>query len=146
MGPRSSDTLEQLILAIAVLNGLHALDHVVRGDFHWPIDEQSIGFIVVIAAISLVLGLGLIGYRRRVIGPRFWAVIGLGGLSFGWLSHFSPFTDQPLSAIFHAYHSVLAGGVAVGILVVLMMTVLLATIQALVRWGTSVREHTPSPL
>lgn len=144
MGAHSPDILERLILVIAVLNGLHAIDHVIRGDLHWPIDEQSIGFIVVIAAIYLVLGFGLMGYRRRVIGPRFWTVIGLGGLLFGWLSHFSPFTDQSVSTIFLAYPSSLAGGVAVGILGMLLLTVLLATLQALVSWGTSRYEGTQS--
>ena len=26
---------------------LHLVDHILRGDFHWPIDAQSVGFLVV---------------------------------------------------------------------------------------------------
>lgn len=49
-----SDTLERLIIGIAVLNGPHATDHVQGNEIHWPIDEQSIGFIVVIASSLLI--------------------------------------------------------------------------------------------
>ncbi|MCC6141627.1 MAG: hypothetical protein IT389_13535 [Nitrospira sp.] len=135
MPVRRPDRLERLIVGIAVLNGLHAIDHVLRGDFHWPIDDQSIGFIVVIAAIYLVIGLGLIGYRRGAVGPRFWAGIGLSGLALGWLSHFSPFTDQPVSVIFHAYHTPVMGGIAVALLILLMLLVLVATLQAFIDCG-----------
>lgn len=141
MPVRPPDTLERLILGIAALNGLHAIDHVLRGDFHWPIDDQSIGFIVVIATIYLVLGLGLIGYRRGIVGPRFWACIGLGGLVFGWLSHFSPFTDQPVAVIFHAYQAPVMGGIAVALLILLMLVVLVATVQAFVVWGMAKNDR-----
>jgi hypothetical protein len=89
----------------------------------------------VIATIHLVLGLGLIGYRRGTVGPRFWACIGLDGLAFGWLLHFSPFTDQPLSVIFHACQAPAMGGIAVALLILLMLAVLVATVQAFVYWG-----------
>jgi hypothetical protein len=128
-------SLVALIRIIAVLNGLHALDHVLRGDFHWPLDGQSIGFLVVIGTIYTVLGVGLTLSRRSIVGPRFWVAMGVGGLALGWLSHFSPFTDQPISAIFHAYHSTAAGMLAVGCLGVLMAAVLAATLQALVLWS-----------
>ena len=36
--------LIQLLVVIAFLNVLHLFDHILRGDFHWPIDEQSVGF------------------------------------------------------------------------------------------------------
>ena len=145
MPVRPPDTLERLIAGLAVLNGLHAIDHVLRGDFHLPIDDQSIGLIVVIATIYLVLGFGLIGYRRGTVGPRFWACIGLGGLVFGWLSHFSPFTDQPLSVIFHAYHAPVMGGIAVALLILLMLVVLVATVQAFVYWGMTKSDGGKSP-
>ena len=71
----------------------------VRGDFHWPIDGQSVAFVAIIVVMYGVLGLGLVWYRRHRIGPRFWMLVGAVGLAFGWLSHFSPFTDQPLAVI-----------------------------------------------
>jgi len=55
MPARPPDTLERMIVGIAVLNGLHVIDHVLRGDFHWPIDDQSISFIVVIVVSLLIL-------------------------------------------------------------------------------------------
>lgn len=129
------DPLLTMIRTVAVLNGLHAIDHVLRGDFHWPLDSQSVGFLVVIGTIYTIIGVGLTLSRRGVIGPRFWVVIGTGGLVLGWLSHFSPFTDQPVSAIFHAYHSPAARILAVGCLALLMAAVLAATLQALALWS-----------
>jgi hypothetical protein len=43
--------LIQLLGFIALLNVLHLVDHILRGDFHWPIDEQSVGLIVVATVI-----------------------------------------------------------------------------------------------
>ncbi len=45
--------------AIFVLNALHAVDHVLRGDFHWPMDAQSILFVAITLTINVVLGVGL---------------------------------------------------------------------------------------
>ena len=50
--------LLQLLWIIALLNVLHLVDHILRGDFHWPIDDQSIGFLVV---ATVILG-GMAGY------------------------------------------------------------------------------------
>ena len=127
-------SLVRLIMAIAVLNGVHTLDHVIRGDFHWPVDGQSIGFIVIIAAIYLVLGMGLRLYGRGVVGPLFWTIIGCAGLAFGWLSHFSPFTDQPLHVIYGSYHNATGGAVAVLCLMLLMGFVLAATLYSIYLW------------
>jgi uncharacterized membrane protein len=43
-----SSRLLQLLGLIAVLNVLHLVDHIFRGDFHWPIDEQSVGSLVLL--------------------------------------------------------------------------------------------------
>jgi hypothetical protein len=31
-----------MMRAVAVLNGLHAIHHVLHGDFRWPLDSQSV--------------------------------------------------------------------------------------------------------
>ncbi len=106
--------LLRLLGLIAGLNVLHLLDHVLRGDFHWPVDEQSIGFIIVAAIILGGMGLGVRFYQTGRIGHRFWTIVGLMGLGLGWLSHFSPMTDQPVSVIYHGYSMPWAGALAVG--------------------------------
>lgn len=123
-----------LLSLIAMLNAFHILDHVLRGDFHRPIDGQSIGFLVVVAVIFGGLGLGARLYRAGRVGPRFWTIVGAAGLGLGWFSHFSPMTDQPVSAIYGAYSSPLAGASAVGCLVLLMLAVLGTTIYAGQLW------------
>ncbi len=127
-------SLLRLILVIAWLNGVHTLDHMMRGDFHWPLDRQSVGFVLVVAAIYLVIGVGVRLSRRGVVGPLFWAIVGFGGLILGWLSHFSPFTDQPLHVIYGTYHNAMAGALAVLCLMLLMGVVLTATLYSFYLW------------
>ena len=106
----------------------------IRGDFHWPLDGQSVGFVLVVAAIYLVIGMGIRLSNRGVVGPLFWAIIGGGGLAFGWLSHFSPFTDQPLHVIYGSYHNATGGVLAVLCLMLLMGVVLTATLYSIYLW------------
>ncbi len=127
-------TLVNLVLAIAALNVLHLLDHVLRGDFHWPIDEQSVGFMIVAATILGGIWLGLWLYRSGRVGPQFWSIVGTLGLGLGWFSHFSPTTDQPLSHIYSTYPSSAAGVLAVACFLALMLAVLLATVYAGYLW------------
>lgn len=122
--------LLRLLALIAVLNALHLVDHVLRGDFHWPIDEQSIGFLIVATVIFGGLGAGVAWYRVGRVGPCFWVLVGILGLGLGWLSHFSPMTDQPVSVIYRAYQAAPAGALAVGCLLALMGAVLTATVYA----------------
>lgn len=119
---------------IAILNVLHLVDHVFREDFHWPIDEQSVGFIGVATIILGGMGLGVRLYRSGHVGPRFWVMVGVLGLGLGWLSHFSPMTDQPVSVIYHAYTAPWAGSLAVGCLFLLMFSVLSGTVLAAYLW------------
>jgi hypothetical protein len=59
------------------------------------------------------------------------------GLAFGWLAHFSPFTDQPPAVILAAYPSRWAGGVALACLLALMLVVLSVTVYAGWLWCTT---------
>lgn len=126
--------LLRLLACIALLNLLHLVDHILRGDVHWPIDGQSVGFVVVTTAILGGLGLSMRLYQLGRVGARFWTIVGVLGLGLGWLSHFSPMTDQPVSAIYHGYIEPWAGALAVLCLFLLMATVLGATIFAGYLW------------
>jgi hypothetical protein len=126
--------LLQLLGVIASLNVLHLVDHIFRGDFHWPIDEQSVGLIVVATVILGGMGLGVLLYRAGRVGARFWTIVGILGLGLGWLSHFSPMTDQPVSDIYQGYTASWAGILAVGCLYLLMLSVLGATVFAGYLW------------
>jgi len=126
--------LLRLLTCIVLLNLLHLVDHILRGDLHWPIDGQSLGFVVVATVILGGMGLGMRLYKTGHVGPRFWTVVGVLGLGLGWLSHFSPMTDQPVSGIYHGYRDPWAGGLAVLCLFVLMVIVLGATIFAGCLW------------
>ncbi len=138
-------TLVRLIWAIAVLNAAHTVDHVIRGDFHWPLDEQSIGFVLVVTSIYLVIGIGLRRSHSGMVGPRFWAIVGGAGLALGWLSHFSPFTDQPVHVMYDAYHGTIGGPLAVVCLMLLMGVVLVATTYSAYLWHDQRRHSTTGP-
>ncbi|MDH4082318.1 MAG: hypothetical protein OEV99_05280 [Nitrospira sp.] len=126
--------LIQLLGVIVLLNILHLVDHIFRGDFHWPIDEQSVGFMVVATVILGGMALGVWLYRAGRVGPRFWTMVGTLGLGLGWLSHFSSMTDQPLTVIYQGYTAPWAGALAVGCLFLLMLSVFGATVYAGYLW------------
>jgi hypothetical protein len=110
-----------LLVLITVFVTAHNIDHVVRGDLPLPLSAASLPFLVVVSVIYALIGLTFYAYARRKIGPRFFIVAGLAGLAFGWLSHFSPYTDQPASYILKAYDSAAAGWLALSTLLGIML-------------------------
>jgi hypothetical protein len=138
--PRVPDRrLVGLVVLIAVLSTAHNVDHVARGDVPWPPTGGTIAFLTVTLVIYAIIGTGLVLYGKGRIGPRFWAIAGGAGAAFGWLGHFSPFTDQPLSYILGAYRSPLARWLAGATLVLLMAALIVATAYAAYLWGVERR-------
>src|SRR4051812_30955408 len=101
--------LVNLILIGTALSAGHNVDHIVRGDLRFPLTWESAPFIIVTIAIYTIVAFGLYLYSNGKVGPRFWAIFAGAGLAFGWLAHFSPFTDQSARDIFNSYESVVAG-------------------------------------
>jgi hypothetical protein len=91
--------LVAIVVCALVLVTLHLADHVFRGDLRLPLSSESLLFVVVSLVIYGVLGTGLSLYAKNKVGPRFWTIISVLGLGFGWLSHFSPYTDQNTKVI-----------------------------------------------
>ncbi|QPD05180.1 MAG: hypothetical protein Nkreftii_002954 [Candidatus Nitrospira kreftii] len=50
-------------------------------------------------------------------------LVGTLGLGLGWLSHFSQMTDQPLTVTYHRYTASWAGAVAIGCLLLCILSV-----------------------
>jgi hypothetical protein len=126
--------LVNLIIVGTILSLGHTVDHIVRGDLHWPLTWESVPFIVVSLAIYAAIALGLYLYAQGKVGARFWAIFAGSGLAFGWLAHFSPFTDQPARYIFNAHESVIAGWLALSCLLALMLTLMVAAVYAAYLW------------
>jgi len=132
-------TLVGLIIAAAVLFSGHMVDHVARGDVHWALTADTVAFIMVGVTIYAIIAVGLYLYLRGRVGPLFWAIVGVFGTAFGWLGHFSPFTDQPPRHILHAYASAAVGWLALGCLVALMAVMIVAVIYALRLWARPIK-------
>jgi hypothetical protein len=127
-----------VILAVVFSIG-HYADHVLRGDLPWPPTAASVPFIVISLATYTVIALGLYLYSKNKVGPRFWTMLSGAGLAFGWLAHFSPFTDQPPSHILSSYESRIAGWFALATLMALMIVLIVATLYAGHLWKNSVK-------
>jgi hypothetical protein len=79
---------------------------------------------------------------KGTVGPRFWTIVAFAGVLFGWAAHLSPFTEQPPSYILSAYNHRLAGWVALGVLLVLMLVMSVAGVYAAYLWRREVqRSH-----
>jgi hypothetical protein len=128
-------SLIALVAAAAILFSGHVVDHVARGDVRWPLTVDSVAFILVSVVIYAIIGVGLTLYVNGKVGPLFWALVGGIGLAFGWLGHFSPFTDQPPRHILHAYSSAAVGWLALGCLVALMLVLTIAVVYAVHLWA-----------
>lgn len=138
MGDRA---LIALVAVGAILFSGHVIDHVARGDVHWLLTVDSVVFIIVVVTVYAIIGFGLHLYLNGKVGPLFWALVGGIGLAFGWLGHFSPFTDQPPRHILHAYSSAAVGWLALGCLVALMLVLIIAVAYAVHLWA---RENKPA--
>jgi hypothetical protein len=131
----ANKALVNLVVLGTVLSLGHTADHIARGDLRWPLTQESLLFIIVSLAIYALIGVGLYLYVKKRVGPRFWAIGAGFGVAFGWLAHFSPFTDQPVRYILGAYESASAGWLALGCLLALMLVLIVAMIYAGYLWA-----------
>ena len=121
-----------LIILVTILNLGHTADHIARGDFTGPLTAPS---VIITLAIYAVLGFGLYFYLTNKVGPGFWAIVAGIGVLFGWLAHFSPFTDQTPQYICNAYKTPAIGWLALIWLVALMISLIVAGLYAEYLWA-----------
>jgi hypothetical protein len=123
-----------LVALLIVLNFGHDADHIARGDLRWPLTVESAPPIIIVAIFSILV-FGLYFYLKNKVGPLFWAIVAGAGAAFGWLAHFSPFTEQTPQYIFHAYETPAVGLLAVGWLVALMLALITTAVYAEYLWA-----------
>lgn len=119
-----------LLTLLIVLSLGHDLDHMIRGDIRW----QLLPAVLILAKYAF-LGFGLFFYIKGKVGPLFWAIAAGLGVGLGWLTHFSPFTDQTPQYIYRAYDSPAAGMLAVAWLAALMLALIITTFYAEYLWA-----------
>lgn len=124
-----------LVVLVIILNLGHTVDHFVRGDFRWPLTVATVPPFLVTLAINAILGFGLYFYLKNKLGPPFWAIVAGTGVAFGWLAHFSPFTEQTPQYIYRAYETPALGWLAVAWLAALMLVLIGTAIYAEYLWA-----------
>jgi hypothetical protein len=130
-----------LIAVGTLLSFGHTADHAIRDDLRWP-SPALIGLVIVSLVLYSAIGTGLYLSAKGKVGPRFWTIVAVAGLLFGWAAHFSPFTEQPPSYILSAYNYGLTGWVALGVLLALMLVMGVAGVYAAYLWRREVqRSH-----
>ena len=130
-----------LIAVGTLLSFGHTADHAIRDDLRWP-SPALIGLVIVSLVLYSAIGTGLYLSAKGTVGPRFWTIFAVAGLLVGWAAHFSPFTEQPPAYILRAYNYALAGWVALGVLVALMLVMGVAGVYAAYLWRCEVqRSH-----
>jgi hypothetical protein len=135
---RDKTIVTLMVLAAVFVTG-HNIDHIVRGDLPMPLSAASLPFLIVIGVMYALIGAAFYWYARGKIGPRFFVLAGLGGLAFGWLGHFSPYTDQPPSYILNAYDSAVTGWLALSTLFGIALTLGAIVLYAGYRWMKGAR-------
>jgi len=139
--PKSQMINRNLVALIAVgtlLSLGHTADHAIRDDLRWP-SAELIAFVIVSLVLYGAIGTGLYLHVKGKVGPRFWTIFAFAGVLFGWAAHFSPFTEQPPSYILSAYNYGLAGWVALGVLLALMLVMGVAGVYAAYLWRRGVQ-------
>jgi hypothetical protein len=129
-----------LIAAATLLSLAHTADHMMRDDLRWP-SLELLAFAIVSLVLYGAIGVSLYLYVKSKLGPRFWTLFAFAGVLFGWVAHFSPFTEQPPSFILHAYDYGLAGWLAVGVLSALMLVMGITGVYAAYLWGRTARAN-----
>jgi hypothetical protein len=143
--PKSHMINHNLVALIAVgtlLSLGHTADHALRDDLRWP-SAELLAFVLVNLVLYGAIGTGLSLYVKGKVGPRFWTLFACAGVLFGWAAHFSPFTDQPPASTLSAYNHGLAGWVALGVLLALMLVMSVAGVYAAYLWRRGVQGSTP---
>jgi len=133
------EKLTALVILATILSVGHTTDHMIRGDPQWPLTLKSVPFIAINLTIYSIIAFGLYFYSTNRIGPGFWVIVASAGVAFGWLAHFSRFTDQPPRYILGAYESAAGGWLALSCLIALMLVLMVAALYAGYLWTRRLR-------
>jgi hypothetical protein len=139
-GPMTPTLYVLIVLALA-LSVAHHVDHVLRGDTGWPLVGGFNAFSASLVIYPLILT-GLILSVLGKVGPRFWAMLSLGGGLFVAAIHLGPVATDTIAGIPAQYESPVAGGLAV-VLLVALIGVLVAAFVYEVRLATRQRPVDP---
>jgi uncharacterized protein len=108
-----------LILVALALSVAHHVDHILRDDAGWPLGTDVNPFTYSLGVYPVILA-GLVLSALGRVGPRFWAVLSLGGAVFVSIVHAGPVATDAVATIPSSYESPAAGALAVIVLVALV--------------------------
>jgi hypothetical protein len=117
-----------MIALLTVFVTAHNIDHFIR-------DGLSLPLVIVMGVIYALIGVTSFLYWNNKVGTRFFTVAAVTGFAFGWLGHFSPFTDQPPAYILAAYRSAWAGWLALASLFGIMLALAAIAVYCSYHWS-----------
>ena len=122
------------VLVPTILGIAHHIDHVIRGNHvGWPLTPEVDEFTYSLAIYPLlVISLYLTSIRR--VEARYWA--GFFAFSAGMLAYFhiSPWAVEPPQDVMVPYSNPVAGYLAFGIALALIVSVIIGSIYGAVLW------------
>jgi hypothetical protein len=124
--------LPWLIALLTLFVTGHNVDHFIRDGFSVPL-------VVVVGVIYALIALSVVLYVKGKAGMRYFTIASVLGFAFGWLGHFSPYTDQPPTYILAAYNSSIAGWLALSSLFGIMLLLGVTALYCGYRWPRRAR-------
>jgi hypothetical protein len=107
----------------------------------WPFSAHVTGFSVALLFYVVIL-IGVLLTRRGLLGPGFWAVIAAVGFVYAFGSHFGPFAADPPSNYAIEYGSRVKGALALGWLVLFLISLTAGCVYSAMRWAM-LRQRSP---
>ena len=129
-------TLYVLIAWVTLLSLGHHVDHLLRGATGWPFGGEVNAFTYSLA-IYPAIAAGVLLSRRRIAGPRFWALLSSGGALFVLAVHVGPVAGDSVTAISPQYTAPAAGALALAELGLFIAALLVTGVHDIRVWRRS---------
>ena len=122
----------------------HHIDHTLRGNVGWPLTDQVNGYTGAFSTYIVVV-VGAILTRRRVVGPGFWAIVSAVVCVYVTVVHFAPHSPDPVSMYASAYGSRVKGALAIGWVLLTIAITGFSAVYCAARWSKSRQAPVPRP-
>ena len=122
-------------VALNTIGGLgHHIDHIFRRRAGWPLIDEVNGWTITLL-IYVVIFIGVILSRRKVVGAGFWALVSGLGFVYTTVIHFIPGSPDPPAEYVADYGSTVLGALALTWLALMLLSLLSTSVYSAQRWA-----------